>query len=361
MDIIAKWLGALRGLCLFAVLALLGGAAPGAPRPGDLLVLDSYNPESFPYGALFVVDAKTGRRTLLSDFGDFRQGPLGFIPISVAIGDSGRIYVSDLAVGGGPNFGGAVFEVDAETGRRKLIANFGEGDVQDSLYYGLAIGTRGRLLANLNTHAVVRIDPRGGAPTVITELANTAQGAGGLELFITELVTESARTLLIAAGMRFGGLGGGIYRVDQASGVRTLLSDFNDSSQGADAVSLGSVTGLAIEDAGSILLNSGGDTFAPRSLLLRIDANTGRRTVLSDFDNAAQGPAGSSLHGLAVERSGSIVVGGYNAATGITSALFRVHPKTGRRTILSDSADPSQGPALSLGLVDIAVVPPNRE
>jgi hypothetical protein len=36
-------------------------------------------------GALFRVDAGTGARTLLSDFGDGAQGPLGVNPFGVAI------------------------------------------------------------------------------------------------------------------------------------------------------------------------------------------------------------------------------------------------------------------------------------
>jgi hypothetical protein len=49
---------------------------------------------------LFRVDPATGTRTLLSDFSNAAQGPLGTDPIGVAVEASGTILVSDQTGGG---------------------------------------------------------------------------------------------------------------------------------------------------------------------------------------------------------------------------------------------------------------------
>ncbi len=113
--------------------------------------------------------------------------------------------------------------------------------------------------------------------------------------------------------------------------------------------------GLAIETSGQILAASGGSISAPRNLLLRIDRNTGQRTVLSDFDNPKQGNLGVSLAGVAVEKSGNIIVGAMSDPSVATFSLFRVQPRTGRRALLSDSNKPRQGPSF-IALAYIAVV-----
>jgi len=115
-------------------------------------------------------------------------------------------------------------------------------------------------------------------------------------------------------------------------------------------------TGLAVEASGKILVASGGSVLAPRNLLFRIHPKTGKRTVLSDFDNPAQGTLGQSLRGVAVEESGKIIVGVGKIGHADATLLFRVNPKTGQRALLSDSDNPAQGSPFS-ALVYIAVVP----
>lgn len=76
-------------------------------------------------GALFTVDPSTGNRTLLSDFGDAAQGPVGAAPYDVALTASGTILVTDPAVGTAGR--GALFTVDPSTGNRTLLSDFGDG------------------------------------------------------------------------------------------------------------------------------------------------------------------------------------------------------------------------------------------
>ena len=60
--------------------------------PGTILVVD--NGDENP-GKLFAVDPNTGNRTLISDFGNASQGPLGVAPRGVEVTADGTIYVAD--------------------------------------------------------------------------------------------------------------------------------------------------------------------------------------------------------------------------------------------------------------------------
>jgi hypothetical protein len=100
-----------------------------------------------------------------------------------------------------------------------------------------------------------------------------------------------------------------IVRVDPVTGKRSLLSDFTNPAQGVTG--LAPSWGAAIETPGQILVDSNKMESGGRDLLLRIDPNTGNRVVLSDVNNAAQGPLGAYLGGIAVEKSRAkeIIVG----------------------------------------------------
>ena len=231
-------------------------------------------------------------------------------------------------------------------------------------YYGLAVNAQGKVIANLDKlgegkYALVRIDPETDKRAFITDLTNPAQGVTESDRFITDLAIERAGKILIGTARGSGQPDSAIFRVHPVTGKRRLLSDFADAAQGADVADLWFSRGLAIETSGQILAASGGSIAAPRNLLLRIDRNTGQRSVLSDFDNPEQGNSGVSLAGVAVEKSGNIIVGAMSDPSVATFSLFRVQPKTGRRALLSDSNNPAQGPSL-IAITYIAVVPKDR-
>jgi hypothetical protein len=317
-------------------------------------------------GALILVNPRTGHRSVLSDFGNKDQGDLGHSDLSsVAVGRGGQIYVSALFSGDPAFGGGALFEVDPDTGERKLLSNLSQRNIQGFLYYGLAVNAQGKVIANLiklvkSTYALVQIDPKTDKRALITDLTNRAQGVTESDRFITDLAIERLGTILIGTARGSGQPDSVIFRVDPVTGKRRLLSDFADDAQRDhvdDVVDLWFSKGLAIETSGQILAASGGNpSVAPRNLLLRIDPNTGKRTVLSDFDNPEQGNLGVSLAGVALEKSGNIIVGASDPSVTIFS-LFRVQPKTGQRVLLSDSNNPAQGGPSLIGLTYIAVVP----
>lgn len=312
------WLHRWRlGLC--AGLLLIANTGQSSVRAGDILVLDQTGGTN-DLGALIIVNPGSGKRTMLSDFGNPEQGALGEAPASVAIGNDGRIFVSDIFAGD-PRFdGGALFEVDPESGNRTLISNFGQGNPVGVLYYGLAVDVNGTILTNNNIDRVVRIDPATDARSLVTDLADTAQGTTEADRFITDLALAHSGKLFIGTARGSGVPDSKVFEVDPISGERRLLSDFINAAQGADVGDLWFSRGLALEASGHILAASGGSISAPRNLLFRIDPETGQRAVLSDFDDPFQGPMGTSLSGVAVEQSQMILVGAYQAEP----PLFRI-------------------------------------
>jgi Ca2+-binding RTX toxin-like protein len=74
-------------------------------------------------GGLFRVNPSTGARTLVSNFGDAAQGPLGENPFGLAIDASGSVLVVDLDAGTGDR--GVLFNVNSATGVRTFISGFG--------------------------------------------------------------------------------------------------------------------------------------------------------------------------------------------------------------------------------------------
>ena len=87
--------------------------------------------------------------------------------------------------------------------------------------------------------------------------------------------------------------GGKLFRVDAVTGARTVVSDFN-SGLNPDA----NPTGIAVESTGSILVLDPNAGFASGGKLFRVDAVTGARTVVSDF-NSGLNP-GANPTGLAI-------------------------------------------------------------
>jgi hypothetical protein len=128
---------------LLCIVLLIGGSlliyspAQAEIKSGDILVADQIGGTNG-LGALFLVNPKTGQRVVLSDFGNPAQGPLGSAVVSVAVGAGGRVFVSDLFAGES-GLGGAIFEVDPDTGYRTIVSDFGQGEVQGALYYGLVV------------------------------------------------------------------------------------------------------------------------------------------------------------------------------------------------------------------------------
>jgi len=338
-----KTINRFRGQLFFFVLLTLVfslvGASPKAhaqPSVGDILVMDVH-------GELFQVDPTTGTRTLLSDFGNPTQGLPGVLPLGIAVETTGAILVVDMAAGTASH--GALFRVDPTTGTRTLLSDFANpaqgplgGDPID-----VTVEATGAILVSdslaVSSGALFRMDPMTGTRTLLSDFGNPAQGPLGRAP--DGVAVETTGAILVvdpAAGTAFHGA---LFRVDPTTGTRTLLSDFGNPIQGP----LGnSPSRVAIEAVGTILVTD--RVVAPGILdvLYRVDPTTGTRTLLSDFGNPAQGPLGGYPCGVAVEMSGAILVADADAGTALHGGLFRMNPTTGMRILLSDFGNLTQGP-----------------
>jgi len=123
---------------------------------------------------------------------------------------------------------------------------------------------------------------------------------------------------------------GALFIVDPSTGDRTLFSDFGDATQG----DLGrDPYGVAIDRLGRIWVidqDAGTTCSGGCGALFAVDPLTGRRVLRSDFGNAAQGPTGVKLFGVAIDRNDDVLVAdlfGY--------ALYRIDPTSGMRQVVA--------------------------
>lgn len=269
----------------------------------------------------------------------------GVIPAAQAQLNPGDILVIDIDAG--TEARGALFRVTAATGARMLLSDFGDAG-QGPLGVnpgGVAVEASGQILvvdvdAGTGTRgALFRVDPGTGTRTLLSDFGNDDQGTLGVDP--SGVAVEASGKILIidmsAARLSLGTL----VRVDPVHGRRTVLSDFSDADQGPLGVNPG---GVAVEASGQILVADFDVGPGRRGALFRVDPGTGDRTILSNFGDSAQGPLGREPGGVAVEADASILVIDFSAGTGNRGALFRINASTGTRTLLSNFGNNAQGP-----------------
>lgn len=276
-------------------------------------------------GALVAVDPGTGTRRVVSDFGNVKQGPLGKFPWS-AIVSSNTIFVVDSLAG---TNSGALFRVD-EAGFRTVVSDFGNpaqgpigrvpgrGVLEHSgqlLVLDDSSGTAGR-------GALFRVDPESGQRSLVTDFGKSSQGPLADDL--SDVAVDATGQILVAAFLGGTNNKGAIFRVDPQKGKRTILSDFGKTVQG---VSLDGSRSIAVDETGQILVL--GRDLEGIGALVRVDPKTGFRTLVSDFGNILQGPGGLNPSYIAVDAAGTVYV---LDRVGLSVALVQVDPVSGERT-----------------------------
>ena len=140
-------------------------------------------------GGLFIVDLTPGPtfgdRTLVSDFGDPAQGPIGSDPRSVALDGAGNALVIDDS---STNAEGGLYLVDLTPG------------------------------------------PTFGQRTIISDFTNPAQGPLGQTP--RGVALDSSGNALVVDGRTGTDDLGVLFRIDLTTGIRTIVSDFGNPAQG---------------------------------------------------------------------------------------------------------------------------------
>ena len=295
----------------------LGGVASMPSGSGllglypTLLVTDAFA-GSNAAGALFTVDSTTGGRTVLSDFGNAAAGPVGVTPVAVAysnglLGLGSAAYVIDNNAG--TNGAGALFAVNPSTRARTLLSDFGNS-TQGPLGVNpiaLAVVPAGVLTAVLGVNAglVVLDDDAGtngvgavfivdcnGNRTLFSDLGNSAQGALAVApqaLTVTQPLLGLLYTNILVTDNQAGtNSQGALFAID-TMGNRTLASDFGNAAQGPTGLDPTGIVATA-DGSGNVLVTDDFDDQDPTQAQVFLVTPGGQRSSYTNCTNNAQGP-----------------------------------------------------------------------
>ena len=358
----------------YALLDLFGGPStyqltttflPEDPPP-PALAIGQVVVSNFTSFELVQADLASGDRAITSSrlrgSGPALDGPEG-----VAFDRDGSLLVANP-------FQGNVLRTDAATGDRSVVSGCADAGCTSSVGSGapfleprfVALARDGAVLVADRTtagvYAIVRVDPASGARSVLSGCTDatctTVVGAGPAIGRLFGIAVEADDSILVADGLA-------VFRIDPATGNRTLLSGCPDAACAAPVgagPAFGEPVDLAVERGGSILVTYQIEG-SPFGALRRIDPTSGARTLVSGCQDVGcttvrgAGPRFVDAFGVALDRDGSVLV-----TDAELDALLRVDPASGDRTLLSGCADAPCSSALGAGPgfaepLDIAVVP----
>jgi len=301
---------------------------------GDILVTSEDGGKRIP-STVLIINPDTGVRTVLTDFSKVNQGPLGEDPRDLVMEPDGNICVIDSDVG--IDEIGLLFRIDVTNGTRTVISDFGDpaqGPLGD-FPQGIGLFTNGDLYATDSdapngNGGLFRVDKITGFRTLVTDLSDIAQGPTGDSA--RDVAEGPGGTIFLVTSSGGTANRGLLFEVDPVTGFRTVLSDFGNGGQGPTAFP----RWLAVPPAGNLVY-----VVSPavgNDALLSVNTLTGNRQLISDFDNPAQGPTDVNPQGIAIDSSGQILVNGN------PDALFSIDPVTGFRTVISQYDNTAQGP-----------------
>jgi sugar lactone lactonase YvrE len=332
-----------------ATLAAVPAAAVAAQ--GDLIVTNLRQ--------VIRVDA-SGTRTMVSSNTSPGQGVefnMGDT-IGVAMGPDGDLFVADAGWFDNPNpfqlpesgFGdtGGVWRIDPATGVRTVVSSnaTNDGDADFDSPVGIAFEADGNLLVSDydrdgSAEHLFRIDPDTGYRTLLSSNASPSTDGASYASVEGLAITPGGTIYLADSNARDGG--GGVFRVDPASGERTMITN-NDSPGVGDVPDFENPSAVAVDGNGDLLVADRQDEGDFVGAVIRVDPMTGERSLVSATGNPAQDFHEDLVNpaGIAVVPDDGIVVtrDPFNHEFG---GVERVDPGTGARALLSIFDGPQGG------------------
>ena len=208
-------------------------------------------------GALLRVDRASGARTLVSDFGvETPAGPppdLGLNPTDVVMEPGGQLLVTDSAARFvvNQNVAGVLFRVDPFTGARTVVSDFtnpAQGPI-GARPFGVAVAGGSALVTDPFLGLLFQVDLATGTRTVLNNFRDPAQGPVATPPFPAPVAaTADIDNRILVVDQVVGGPGpglrpglGSLWSVDAGTGARTVVSDFTTAAQGPIGSNLSSV------------------------------------------------------------------------------------------------------------------------
>ena len=198
-----------------------------------------------------------------------------------------------------------------------------------------------------------RVDPVSGTPTLLTDFALISGHNPKIgPTFIGQAIAvdpSGTPVVSVAALKPFQPGTASLYRINPTNGLPTFIANFPDE------VNSYGFNRIEVEASGSILAVAPyvGDS---NGKVYRFNQSTGSFSVLTDFSDGPFETYGFTPVDIALEASGNILVADMDASRSSFNqrgSVWRINPKSGARSVLSDFGLEPQG----LNPIAIAVVP----
>lgn len=222
--------------------------------------------------AVISIERDSGQRIMVSDGGDVSQGDLLWVPVGLALGPTGSLYVAD---NGGSDGVPAVLEMAIGTGQRERVA--------DGTTPAEGVGKPLHLAWNGNDKLWLSQNVSFYAPVLEFDLSAGSTTSSVLTSGDTEpaLTPESQGVVVDTVGNRLFVMNGGddnIIAVDLASGTRSLIAG---DVTGSTSFSNSRRKGIAFDADNRLLYAVGGTGSASNDALFVIDPESGDKVILS--------------------------------------------------------------------------------
>jgi DNA-binding beta-propeller fold protein YncE len=236
--------------------------------------------------------------------------------------------------------GASVLDVTVPSGRRATLTSNGQPDSPDDLSSptGLAFEPDGDVVV-VDYTGIVRVDRPTGTRTAVTR---NGSPAGGPSFANPDGIAVAADGSLLVADYAAGPQQrGAIIRVDPVSGVRSILSR-NDRPAGS--VEFNYPTDLAIARDGTIYVVDTGTATKPAKVV-RVDPQTGARTLVSKNGSPSGGPDFIAPWGIELDREENLLISDPGTVgSPATAKIIRVDARTGARSLVSKNSNPTGAP-----------------